>query len=61
MKAPKTAGVPSGSRRGSAATGFIAAEPAGSFEAAEKLPCIDLFTWSAAALIRSNGCDLQMT
>ena len=61
MKAPKTAGVPSGSRRGSVATDFIAAEPAGSFVAAGKLPCIDLFAWSATALIRSSGCDLQMT
>ena len=61
MKAPKTAGVPSGSRRGSAATDFITAEPAGSFVAAGKLQCIDLSAWSVAALIRSSGCDLQMT
>ena len=61
MKAPRTAGVPSDSRPGSAATGFIVAEPAGSFAAAGKLPCTGLSAWSAAALIRSNGCDLQMT
>ena len=58
---PGTADVPSGIRRGTAATGSNLSGPAGSSRVAKRLPYIDLFTWSVAEPTRLNGSDSLAT